>query len=149
MSDDVLRRLAGGLSVFGMGVAGYLTYVHYSGLTPVCGLAHGCETVQSSRYAYLLHAPVALLGLLSYAIVFATTLIRGERATLAGFGLSLTAFAFSVYLTWRELFTIHAICSWCVSSAIIFTLLAAVTTARLAGGRPRDHRNADVLSDPA
>ncbi len=149
MSDDVLRRLTACLSFLGIGVAGYLTYVHYAGLTPVCGLAHGCETVQTSRYAYLLHAPVALLGLLSYAIVFATTLIRGERATLAGFGLSLTAFAFSVYLTWRELFTIHAICSWCVSSAIIFTLLAAVTIARVAGIRPRERRYADVRRDPA
>ena len=149
MGDDVLRRVAACLSLLGMGVAGYLTYVHFAGVNPVCGLAHGCETVQTSQYAYLLHAPVALLGLLSYAIVFGTTLIGGERVTLAGFGLSVTAFVFSVYLTWRELFTIHAICSWCVSSAIIFTLLAAVTTARLFGGRPRDRRRADALSDLA
>jgi uncharacterized membrane protein len=149
MSDEVLRRLAGGLSLFGLGVAGYLTYVHYAGLSPVCGISHGCETVQTSQYAYLLHVPVALLGLLSYAIVLATTLLRGERAMLAGFGVSLTAFAFSVYLTYRELFTIHAICSWCVSSAIIFTLLAAVGTARLAGGRPRERRDEGGLTHPA
>ena len=149
MSDDVLRRLAGGLSVFGMGVAGYLTYVHYAGLTPVCGITHGCETVQTSQYASFLHAPVALLGLLSYAIVLVTTLLRGERAMLVGFGLSLTAFAFSVYLTYREVFTIHAICSWCVSSAIIFTLLAAVGTARLAGDRPRERRDRGGLRHPA
>ena len=60
---------------------------------------------------------------------------------VAGFSVCTTAFAFSVYLTYRELFTIHAVCSWCISSAIIFTLLAAVTTARLVGspsGRGRD-----------
>jgi uncharacterized membrane protein len=28
-------------------------------------------------------------------------------------------------------FTIHAICSWCVSSAIVFTLLAIVGTLRV------------------
>lgn len=140
MSDHVGRQLARGLSILGMGVAGYLTYVHYAGLMPVCGIAHGCETVQTSQYAYLLHAPVAALGLLSYAIIFATTLLRGEQAALAGFGLSLTAFAFSIYLTYRELFTIHAICSWCVSSAIIFTLLAVVTTARLVGAHPATAR---------
>ena len=102
MSDDVLRRLTACLSFLGIGVAGYLTYVHYAGLSPVCGISHGCETVQTSQYASFLHAPVALLGLLSYAIVLATTLLRGERATLVGFGLSLTAFAFSVYLTYHE-----------------------------------------------
>jgi uncharacterized membrane protein len=31
---------------------------------------------------------------------------------------------------YREVFTIHAICSWCVSSAIVFALLAAVATVR-------------------
>ena len=46
-----------------------------------------------------------------------------------------------MYLTYRELFTIHAICSWCVASAIIFTLLAAVTTARVVGGRPAARAN--------
>ena len=136
MNDDVLRRATSGFAILGLGVAGYLTYVHYAGLAPVCGISHGCETVQTSQYASLLGVPVALLGLLSYAIVFITSLLRGERAMLVGFGLSLTAFAFSVYLTYRELFTIHAICSWCVSSAIIFTLLAAVTSARLAVQRP-------------
>ncbi|MBV9414484.1 MAG: hypothetical protein JO363_05850, partial [Solirubrobacterales bacterium] len=54
----------------------------------------------------------------------------GERALMAGFGLSLVGFAFSAYLTYREVFTIHAICSWCVSSAIVFTLLAVLGTAR-------------------
>jgi len=38
---------------------------------------------------------------------------------------------FSVYLTYREVFTIHAICSWCVSSAIVFTVLALLGTARV------------------
>jgi uncharacterized membrane protein len=141
MSDDVMRRLARVLSIFGLGVAGYLTYVHYAGLTPVCGISRGCETVQTSQYATLVHVPVSLLGLISYAIVFASTVSRGERAMLAGFRVSVTAFAFSVYLIYRELFTIHAICSWCVASAIIFTLLAAVTTARVVGGRPAARAN--------
>src|SRR6202040_1761352 len=89
-----------------------------------------------SRYASLLHVPVAPLGLLTYVIVTTTTFARGEWATLSAFVLSVTAFAFSLYLTYRELFTVHAICSWCVSSAIIFTLLAVVTTARLSTTPP-------------
>jgi uncharacterized membrane protein len=136
MTEDALRRTTRILAVLGIGVAGYLTYVHYAGLAPVCGISHGCETVQTSRYATLLHTPVALLGLITYTSVFATSFSRSDRAMLTGFALTATAFAFSVYLTYRELFTIHAICSWCVSSAIIFTLLAIVTTARLTTRRP-------------
>lgn len=132
MTDDRLRRVVALLAVAGIGVSGYLTYVHYAGLHPVCGVSHGCETVQTSRYAYLSGIPVALLGLLSYVAVTASAFSRSEPARLIGFGVSLVGFTFSAYLTYRELFTIHAICSWCVSSAVVFTLLAAITSLRCA-----------------
>jgi hypothetical protein len=57
--------------------------------------------------------------------------LAGERPLLSGYALTLIAFAFSTYLTYREIFTIHAICSWCVSSAIVFTLLTIVGTLRI------------------
>lgn len=126
MSDTGLRRVSQVLCAAGIGIAGYLTYVHYAGLQPVCGISHGCETVQTSAYATLLGIPVAVLGLISYVVIFISLRLRGEGALLAGYALTLTAFAFSTYLTYRELFTIHAICSWCVSSAVVFTLLAIV-----------------------
>jgi uncharacterized membrane protein len=131
MSDLVLRRTSEALGLAGVGIAGYLTYVHYAGLHPVCGISHGCESVQTSSYASLLGVPVALLGLISYALILVSLRIRGERALLGGYALSLIAFTFSVYLTYREVFTIHAICSWCVSSAIVFTLLAIVGALRV------------------
>jgi uncharacterized membrane protein len=45
---------------------------------------------------------------------------------------ALVGFGFSAYLTYRELFTIDAICQWCVASAILMTGLAIVCTSRLA-----------------
>ena len=57
MTDVVLRRTSGTLGLAGVGIAGYLTYVHYAGLHPVCGISHGCETVQTSSYASLLGIP--------------------------------------------------------------------------------------------
>jgi uncharacterized membrane protein len=131
MSDAVLRRTSETLGLAGVGIAGYLTYVHYAGLHPVCGISHGCETVQTSSYATLLGAPVALLGLISYALILVSLRMRGERALLGGYALTLIAFSFSVYLTYREVFTIHAICSWCVSSAIVFTLMTIVGALRV------------------
>lgn len=60
-----------------------------------------------------------------------TACSRTERALLAGSALSLVGFTFSAYLTYQEVFTIHAICSWCVSSAVVFGLLAVVSSSRL------------------
>jgi uncharacterized membrane protein len=136
MTDSRLRRAVAILATVGVGIAGYLTDAHYFGLAPICGISHGCETVQTSQYAFLAGIPVALLGLIAYLILLGSSLFAGERALLTGLGVSLIAFAFSAYLTYRELFTIHAICSWCVSSAILFALLAAVNAARVWGRRP-------------
>jgi uncharacterized membrane protein len=54
---------------------------------------------------------------------------------------AITGFGFSAYLTYRELFSIHAICEWCVASAVVMTLLAIVTTTRLLRASP-DERGA-------
>jgi uncharacterized membrane protein len=92
--------------------------------------------VQTSQYAFVAGIPVALLGLIAYVVLLGSSFSGGERAMLIGFGVSLVGFGFSAYLTYRELFTIHAICSWCVSSAILLTLLAAVSAARVLRRRP-------------
>jgi uncharacterized membrane protein len=45
--------------------------------------------------------------------------------------LALAGFGFSAYLTYRELFTIDAICQWCVASAAVMTALAVTCVWRL------------------
>jgi uncharacterized membrane protein len=117
------------LAVIGTGVASYLTYVHYEGLKVVCSNT-GCATVQSSRYAKLVGIPVATLGLVGYLGILGSLLIKSELGRMAGFGIALIGFLFSLYLTYRELFTIHAICEWCVSSAVLMTLLFILTAIR-------------------
>jgi uncharacterized membrane protein len=129
--DRRLRLIAIVLAVVGLGVAAYLTYVHYEGLEPVCGLGGDCEKVQTSEWADLAGIPVALLGLIGYAAILVSLFIDREEGRIAAAVLSLAGFGFSAYLTYRELFSIDAICPWCVSSAVILTLLAIVTTARL------------------
>jgi uncharacterized membrane protein len=131
VTDVVLRRVSVALCLVGVAIAGYLTYVHYAGLRPICGISHGCETVQTSSYASLIGVPVALLGLITYVLILVTLCLRDERALMTGSGLTVIAFGFSAYLTYREVFTIHAICSWCVSSAIVFSLMAVTGTVRV------------------
>ena len=130
-ADRRLRLAAIVLAVIGLGVAAYLTYVHYDGIKPVCGLGGDCEKVQTSEWADLAGVPVALLGLIGYATILATLLVDREQARIAGALVALVGFGFSAYLTYRELFSIDAICPWCVASAVIMTLLAIVMTARL------------------
>jgi uncharacterized membrane protein len=130
VTNVLLRRASVALCLAGDGTAGYVTYVHYAGLRPICGISRGCETVQTSRYASRVGIPVALLGLISYMLILITLTMRDARALLTGSGLTLIAFGFSVYLTYREVFTSHAVRSWCVSSAIVFSLMAITGTIR-------------------
>jgi uncharacterized membrane protein len=127
--DRTLHRALIVLTLVGIGIAGYLTYVHYQELELACTTG-GCERVQSSRYAKLGGVPVPLIGLIGYVAIFASLLVRGELARLATAAMTLGGFLFSVYLTYLELFEIDAICQWCVGSAVVMTLLAILATIR-------------------
>lgn len=131
MSDRPLAGAIAAISLAGVAIAGYLTYVHYAGVEPVCTSGGACQQVQSSEYAELAGVPVALLGLLGYAALLASALVRADAGKLGGAVAGLTGFGFSGYLTYRELFTIDAICQWCVASAILMTALAVLTVWRL------------------
>ena len=132
MSDQRLRAAAVVLSLLGIGVAGYLTYVHYADLEPVCvGGGGGCAIVQASDQSKLLGVPVALLGLLAYVVLIVASLARGEAARMVAALTALVGFGFSVYLTIESVTVIEATCQWCLASAAIMTLIAIVTTARL------------------
>lgn len=132
MSDRALRTAGLVLAVLGIGVAGYLVYVHYADVDPVCNIAHGCHKVQTSEYAKLAGVPVALLGLIGYVVLLGSLVApQGEVARMVAALTALVGFGFSMYLTYRELFTIDAICQWCVLSAILMTLLAIVCTWRV------------------
>jgi uncharacterized membrane protein len=119
------------LGLAGLFLALYLLLYHlgYYGAL-VCGEGGSCEYVQASRFARFLGQPVAGWGVAWYALVLTTALL-GIQPALAerrwlGTILSLLAvggFAFTLYLTSTELFILHAICRWCVGSAIIATLI--------------------------
>ena len=131
MTDRRLRTAGLVLAVLGVAVAGYLVYVHYADIDPVCNIAHGCHKVQTSEYAKLAGVPVALLGLIGYVTILVALLVPGEPARMVAALTALVGFGFSAYLTYRELFTIDAICQWCVASAVLMTGLAVLCTWRL------------------
>ena len=119
----------------------YLTYEHYNGLKGLlCVGGHGghssCQTVQSSTYSKVAGIPVALLGLIGYVALLGTFFLRGELSRVSAFGIALMGFAFSMYLTYREIFTIKAICEWCVGSAVAMTILMVLTGIRFLRADP-------------
>jgi uncharacterized membrane protein len=129
--SSTLRRAMLVLAVVGLGVATYLTYIHYAGIKPVCTAGQACIKVQTSEWSKLAGVPVALIGLVGYIAIVASLLAPDrEQTRLTTLGLTLTGFGFSAYLTYRELFSIHAICEWCASSAVIMTLLLAAAVTR-------------------
>jgi uncharacterized membrane protein len=142
MSERRLRITAAVLALAGLGVAGYLTWVHYADLEAICaGGSGGCEKVQNSDYAELAGVPVALLGLIGYGAILASLAIPGDLGRFAGAVLAFAGFGFSAWLTYVELFEIDAVCQWCVASAVIMTLLALVTSLRFAGTGAPDSLN--------
>jgi uncharacterized membrane protein len=130
MSGDRLRPAIVLLALVGLGISGYLTYVHYAEIAPICASSGGCERVQNSSYAELAGVPVALIGIVGYAAILAATLLPGEIARLGASSLALGGFGFSIYLTYLELFEIDAICQWCVASAVVMSVLAVLTVLR-------------------
>jgi uncharacterized membrane protein len=129
-----LKRLdiaIGVIALIGLGIAGYLTYVHYAGLHPLCLTSGGCEKVQSSHWSKLGGIPVATLGLVGYAAILVLLFVPGDVGLAGSALVALVGFGFSMYLTYAELFKIHAVCQWCVASAVLMTLLAVLTVIRL------------------
>jgi uncharacterized membrane protein len=126
------------LTLIGLGVASYLTYIHYAGIKPLCGKNGGsCQLVQTSVYSRVAGVPVALVGLIGYVAILASLLApESERSRLVTTVLILGGFGFSAYLTYREVFSLHHICEWCLSSAIIMAILLVLTLWRFLRGDP-------------
>lgn len=127
---DRPTMIATALTLAGIAIATYLTYVHYEGLSPVC-TSGGCERVQASSYSEIGPIPVALLGLIGYVLILLSLFVRGDVGRALTFMLTLSGFAFSIYLTYLEVFVIDALCQWCLASAVVMTALFITATFRL------------------
>jgi uncharacterized membrane protein len=135
MTDRPLRLLSIFLSLLGIAVAGYLTYVHYADISPICaGSGGGCEKVQASDQSKLAGVPVALLGLLSYVTLLVLNVARGEIARVGAALVAIVGFGFSMYLTYQSVEVIGATCQWCLGSATVMTCMAIVCVWRLLRG---------------
>jgi len=119
------------LCILGFGVAGYLAYVETTHVAAVCGPVGDCNTVQQSEYASLFGVlPIGVMGLAGYVAIMISWLTAkytkgkiADFATLSMFGMGIFGTLFSIYLTFLEPFVIGATCAWCLTSAILITIL--------------------------
>jgi len=122
--------LAALLALVGLFVAIYLTLFKLGVIGQLVCAAGSCETVQTSRWARFLGLPVAAWGVGYYLAILITAMMGTMPAWSESRGVSLVlllltawGFLFSAYLTSLELFVIHAICVYCVTSAVLVTVL--------------------------
>lgn len=129
----IYRMSAAVLSLIGLFVSAYL-YLYKIGRigSLACG-AGGCETVQQSPWSRFAGIEVALIGMAGYAGLLLVSLVALQPGpstrrwpTTLLLALSVLGVAFTAYLTYLELFVIHAICRWCVGSAVIILAILVV-----------------------
>lgn len=140
------------LALAGLADSAYLTYLKVQlmsqGLS--CGFG-GCDVVNQSQYASLLGVPVALWGLITYAVILALALFwydaQGQTEKWLGWGvLAISGWGvlFSAYLTTIEILVLNAICPFCVISAIVITVILALTVIDVVKGEQRPPKTQPV-----
>lgn len=139
--SDWQVRLIQLLAVIGLFVAYYLLLYHNGTLVAVCGGSgwDDCGKVSGpgAPYSTLGSVPVALIGLIGYALIFLLTWLPAWWPLLDEYlpellvGTTGLAFLFSLGLTAVELFVIQAVCRYCVVSAVLATILFALAISYL------------------
>ena len=144
------RMMIAALALIGAFVATYLTLYKIGVIGELTCSVQGCETVNTSRWATFLGFPVAAWGVAFYVAMFVVAMIGASRnfeeernisqalVLMSGIGV-----LFSAWLTYLELFVIHAVCVWCVTSAVIVTIIFFLSLRDL---RERNPTSAEVAT---
>lgn len=132
------RMVIAALALGGIFIAIYLTLYKLGVIGELSCSVGSCETVNTSKWSVFFGLPVAAWGVFFYLDVFALalvgTLARFENSPIislllvvwSGIGL-----LFSGWLTYLEIAVIHAICIWCVVSAVLVTAIFLLSLADL------------------
>jgi uncharacterized membrane protein len=124
--------IAAVLALAGLADALYLTVLHLTGQSAVCGGAATCSQVLASPYSHFGPIPVAAFGLLGYFGVFSFAVFAAFRyprahllfATVVG-----VMFAGTLWFLYVQAFILHQYCRFCLLSAAITFLLAGLVVA--------------------
>lgn len=136
--DIWLRRLMLGLIGLGLIDTLYLSWLKLTHQEAACAGIGDCDVVNSSPYSELMGIPIAVLGAGMYLLLL-LLLWAEPRLTPSGqvrvryvvFGLTLWGVLYSAYLTYIEIAVLHAICPFCVISALVLLFLWVLAIIRV------------------
>ena len=158
------RNLLLGFAALGLIASGASAYVHHRLLTDpsylsVCDISStvSCSQAYLSRYGSFWGVPVAIGGILYFALALLLTAFGGRpasksRENIPGylFGLSTIALAFVLYLAWASFFQLKAVCLLCVTTYIaviaIFIISGSATKFPMSTLPRRAARDAGTLA---
>ena len=124
-------------AIGGLAISIYMLIFKLFHVDAMCLGNGGCSTVNSSPYSQIYGIPVAALGIMGYTAILVSLLLEKrfdffkENGPLLEFGMGLTGVVYSAYLTYLELYVIHAVCPFCVASAIAIFLCFVFALIRL------------------
>ncbi|HEY9838608.1 MAG TPA: vitamin K epoxide reductase family protein, partial [Vampirovibrionales bacterium] len=136
------RYIIGAIAVLGLLETAFLTVVEFTGSAAAVCPTTGCQIVLESEYAKIFGLPLTLFGFLGYTtmaiLAFAPLLLKEETqkdlksqvdntSWLLMFAIACTMLVFSLYLTYVMLFTLQALCPYCVASGVFSVLLFVLT----------------------
>lgn len=115
------------LALIGFADASFLLAKRLSGTPIPCFITHGCDEVSKSPYSVMFGVPLSAWGILFYlgigflGLLYIDTknLIAAKLIPLAG----TLGFLSSAYFIYIQKFKIGAFCIYCITSAIISTIL--------------------------
>ena len=132
------RQILALLAVVGICIALYLTLYKFGVIGVLSCSIGSCEMVNTSKWSMLFGLPIAAWGLGAYVVLLVLAIVGGsesreESVPIAQLLVALAGFSvlFSAWLTYLELFVIHAICIWCLSSAALWVVILGVCLADL------------------
>ena len=111
-------------AIAGIGDTLYLSWNYLNGTLPSCSILEGCSVVLTSPYAKVFGEPLAYLGLIFYVYLLGLALLLAYDPFSRGLRLGMIVYtaigvACSTVFVYMWVFLIHALCVYCVISAVV------------------------------
>ncbi len=116
------------LSFVGILDSFYLVITKLSETDAACSILEGCDVVLNSSYSMVGPIPLAVFGFMYYLFIFFASLYflsrpQKIRVFVVSSWLTAIGFLFSLYFTYLQAFVLEAYCTYCLTSALISTVL--------------------------
>ncbi len=143
------------LSLVGVAITLYLTFVHYENVPLICssrGVVN-CALVLASAYSVVpgTTIPISIPGL-CWCLVSAALVIMGWRLVagwinILQFAWSLVGLLVVLYLVYVEIVLLHTICAWCTVLHAIILIIFLIALVQLQQQRAEEQEEPVILDE--